>query len=158
MRKFLLIAGSLLISASMLMANGQQQEADDGMQEFSIFLGYEKDNYPREGTIFGNWLEEQTNVRIDWDILVGDLEQRVGIMVASGDYPDAIAARNATQMMHDAGAFIPLNDLLEEHGQDILALWGDYVDLIRQEDGEIYWLPQTMPWGDEVRRTQEAHA
>lgn len=149
----------LLGTVSLILAGGNRQQgtASSGVKTFDVFLGYEKDNYPTQGTIFGNWLEQQTGVKINWEILVGDLEQKVGIMAASGDYPDAIAARNATIVLHEAGAFIPLNGLLAEHGQDILAMWGDGVELIKQEDGEVYWMPQTMPYGSQVRRTQEAH-
>ncbi|MBN2617994.1 MAG: hypothetical protein JXR64_06745 [Spirochaetales bacterium] len=159
MKKILVIL-FMLVALTLSFANGAKEaSAQDGDKTFTIFMGYEKENYPTSGTIFGNWLEEQTGVKLNWEILVGDLKQKVGIMAASGDYPDLIAARNQTYVLHEAGAFIPLNKLLEEHGQDILKLWGEEgVKMIRQADGEIYWLPQTMPYGTKVRKTQEAHA
>lgn len=162
MRKLMLVLFLLLVSAALVLAGGgnQQSSAAAGPKVYDFFLGYEKDNYPTAGTIFGNWLEEQTGVRIRWEILVGDLDQKVGIMAASGDYPDAVAARNATNVLHEAGAFIPLNNLLAQHGQDILTMWGKGAELLKQEDGEIYWFPQTMPYGinpQDFRSTQEAH-
>jgi putative aldouronate transport system substrate-binding protein len=137
---------------------GDRSKRLKDMQKFTIFLGYDnKESYPSQGTIFGNWLEEQTGVYIEWEILVGDLEQKVSIIAASGDYQDAIAARNRTYVIYDAGAFIPLNDLLDQYGQDILKLWGKNRKLLVQDDGEIYWMPQTMPYGTKVRKTQESH-
>jgi putative aldouronate transport system substrate-binding protein len=138
--------------------SGDRSKRMKDMQKFTIFLGYDdKETYPSAGTIFGNWLEEQTGVYVEFEILVGDLEQKISIIAASGDYQDGIAGRKQTYVLHDAGAFIPLNDLLDQYGQDILKLWGDGRKLLVQDDGEIYWMPQTMPYGEKVRKTQESH-
>ncbi|WP_218197307.1 hypothetical protein, partial [Pseudomonas sp. 2995-1] len=37
-------------------------------------------------------------------------------------------------------AFIPLDDLLEEHGPNILEAYGPYLDQMKM-DGEIFWIP-----------------
>lgn len=58
-------------------------------------------------------ITELTGVTIEWEFLVGDLEQKVGVMIAGEDYPDAIFADNATFI--DAGAFIPVEDLLPNY-------------------------------------------
>jgi len=159
MFKKLIILLLLVSMAVSVFAGGNEDKGRPlkGLKKYTIFLGYEKENYPTKGTIFGNWLEEQTGVYIEWEILVGDLDQKVGILAAAGDYPDAVAARNRTNVMYEAGAFIPLNDLLEQYGQDILKLWGDQIVTIKRDDGEVYWMPQQMPWGEKTRSTQEAH-
>ncbi|WP_028974214.1 hypothetical protein [Spirochaeta cellobiosiphila] len=157
MKRITTVLIMFLVMLGMVSANGTQEgTSSNGKRTYTIFLGYEKENYPTKGTIFGNWLEEQTGVKLEWDILVGDLKQKIGIMAASGDYPDLIAGRNQTHVLYEAGAFIPLDDLLDQYGQDLLALWGDNIKLLRQDDGHIYWLPQTMPYGDKVRKSQEA--
>jgi putative aldouronate transport system substrate-binding protein len=127
-------------------------------KEYSIFLGYPKEDYPQEGTIFGDWLEEQTGVTIDWEFIVGDLEQKVGLIAASGDYPDAIHPRNETQTLLAAGALIPLDDLIASNGPNIQALYGDLIEMIRlPADGHIYWFPQQMPYGDMYRNPNPGH-
>lgn len=58
-------------------------------------------------------ITEYTGVTIEWEFLVGDLEQKVGVMIAGEDYPDAIFAEPAKFV--DAGAFIPVDDLLPKY-------------------------------------------
>ena len=149
----ILIAG-LLAPA---FATGAREEAATGIREYDIFLGYEKPDYPTDGTIFGDWLEEQTGVRINWEFNVGDLQQKVGLIAASGDYPDAIHPRNYTQILLSAGAAIPLNDLIESHGPNLKEIYGDRMEMFRQPDGNIYWFPQVMPYGDEYRTPNPGH-
>ncbi|MBN1646825.1 MAG: hypothetical protein JW874_02215 [Spirochaetales bacterium] len=45
-------------------------------------------------------------------------------------------------MLYDAGAFIPLNDLLNQYGQDILKLWRKNVY------GADFWGIFLSPYGD----------
>ena len=87
-----------------------------GMKEYTIFLGRPMEDYPVEGTILGDWIEKKTKVKIKWEFPVGELETKAGLMVASGDYPDIMDFRNSNQFLYDAGAFIPLDDLIEKYG------------------------------------------
>lgn len=68
--------------------------------------------------------------------------EAVGMMIASGDYPDIIAGGNSTKQLIEAGALIPLDEY-----------WDDYPNLknftpdvqkefLRQPDGHIYVFPQ----------------
>ena len=66
-------------------------------REYSIFLGYPKEDCPQEGTIFGDWLKEQTGATIDREFMVGDVGQKVGLIAASGDCPEAIHPRSETE-------------------------------------------------------------
>ena len=156
MRKLLIVL-VLLSFAAFAFAGGKKEAATTGIREYDVFLGYENVDYPIEGTIFGNWLEEQTGVRINWEFNVGDLQQKVGLIAASGDYPDAIHPRNYTQILLNAGAAIPLNDLIESHGPNIKAMYEGRMEMFRQPDGNIYWFPQVMPYGDEYRAPNPGH-
>ncbi|MBU9721566.1 MULTISPECIES: extracellular solute-binding protein [Bacillaceae] len=92
-------------------------------------------------TRIGKELEDITGVNFRMEHLVGDLNQKIGVMVASGDYPDVIAPDGAIDIILDAEAFIPLDDLLEEHGPDLLEAYAPYLDMFRMDDGQIYYLP-----------------
>jgi multiple sugar transport system substrate-binding protein len=64
---------------------------------------------------------------------------------AVGEGPDVVhIAQVWTRSMGDAGVFVPLNDLIEEHG--IGAGWDDFVsaDLASQDDGTIHAIPWTI--------------
>jgi len=45
-----------------------------------------------------------------------------------------------TQRYRDAGAIIPLNDLIDRYGPNIKAKFGDYYNLLKDENGDIYSL------------------
>ncbi|RXJ02074.1 extracellular solute-binding protein [Anaerobacillus alkaliphilus] len=92
-------------------------------------------------TRIGKILEEKTGVNFKVEHLVGDMNTRIGVMVASGDYPDVIVPDAAIDTLLDAGALIPLNALLEEHAPDLMAAYGDYIQHMTQPDGNIYYIP-----------------
>lgn len=83
-------------------------------------------------------ITELTGVTIEWEFLVGDLQQKVGVMIAGEDYPDAIFAEPATFV--DAGAFIPVDDLLPNypHLNDLYD--GKQVQKMTAPDGNRYIL------------------
>ncbi|MBU9710354.1 extracellular solute-binding protein [Evansella tamaricis] len=92
-------------------------------------------------TEIGKLLEDETGVNFTIEHLVGDLNTKIGVMVASGDYPDVIVPDSAIDILLDAEAFIPLNDLLEEHGPNLLEVYGPYLDMFTMDDGNIYYIP-----------------
>jgi multiple sugar transport system substrate-binding protein len=64
---------------------------------------------------------------------------------AVGEGPDVVhIAQVWTRSMGDAGVFIPLNELIDEHG--LGAGWDDFVsaDLASQDDGTIHAIPWTI--------------
>jgi len=110
-------------------------------------------NYPINVTIFhetGNhpqpaanhpmyeYLKNRLNATFTWDILVGDIAQRRGTMIAGGTYPDIMELRGNEWI--DAGALIPLEDLIEQHGPRIRAHYNEVWDKMRSADGHIYYL------------------
>lgn len=58
-------------------------------------------------------ITELTGVTINFEFLVGDLNQKVGVMIAGGDYPDATFAEAAK--FYDAGALIPVEDYINKY-------------------------------------------
>jgi putative aldouronate transport system substrate-binding protein len=57
-------------------------------------------------------IQELTGVTIEFEFLVGDLAQKSGTMIASGDYPDIINPGNDRNKFIEAGAFAALDDKL----------------------------------------------
>jgi putative aldouronate transport system substrate-binding protein len=109
---------------------------------FSYFNGVAgaKDKNTNETTV-GKMLEDQTGVNFKIEHLVGDLNTKIGTMIASNDYPDVLLPDAAIDKILGAGAFIPLNDLIEEHGPNIKRVYGPYFNRMKAEDGNIYFLP-----------------
>jgi putative aldouronate transport system substrate-binding protein len=97
------------------------------------------------------YLEEKLNVTFTWDILVGEVAQKRGVMIASGDYPDIVAADDN---FIDAGAFIPLDNLVDQYGPRIKEHFGGEWDKQRSADGNIYYL---TTWGIFTGRDQSPY-
>jgi putative aldouronate transport system substrate-binding protein len=92
-------------------------------------------------TVIGKELQKQTGVDWKMEHAVGDVKTKSGVMIASGDYPDVIVPEGEIDKLLDAGAFIPLDELIEKHGPNIKRVYGPYMDKFRQKDGKIYHLP-----------------
>ncbi|GAB2698930.1 extracellular solute-binding protein [Paenibacillus thermoaerophilus] len=109
---------------------------------FRIFNGVagEKDVNTNE-TRIGKILEEQTGVNFKIEHLVGDLNAKVGTMVAANEYPDVIIPDAAINQLLNAGAFIDLNPLIEKYGPNIKRVFQPYYNRMKAKDGGIYFLP-----------------
>lgn len=106
------------------------------------------ENY--ETNTFTQWLEEQTNVHIEWETAPTDESEAVlNLRLASGDYPDILMDFNPVpsviELYGGQGNFIPLNDLIEQHAPITQAHWEEYPAAriaSTAPDGNIYSLPQ----------------
>jgi len=107
----------------------------------SVFTQQARQQPNKDNPVY-KYLEEKLNVTFAWDILVGEIAQKRGTMIAGGDYPDLIEI-NETQFI-DAGALIPLEDLVEEYGPNIKEHFAEHWDKLRSPDGHVYYLPN---WG-----------
>jgi len=136
---FGLLCFSLVIS---VFAGGKQAApaSADPNYPIEISIYHETGNHPQPSAnnpIY-QYLKEKLNVTFKWDILVGDAKQKQGVMIAGGDYPDIMELRGNEWI--DAGALIPLEDLIEQYGPRIKNLYKDVWNKMKSEDGHIYYL------------------
>lgn len=122
----------------------QTSSSGDGVKgepiTFTFFNGFANAlQYPDDND-FSKWVEEQTGVKIKVEYLVGDLKTKIGVMTASGDYPDFIFGNDEHQKFIDAGAAIPLNDLIEKYGTNIKKTQQPILKKLVQDDGNIYFI------------------
>ncbi len=107
---------------------------------FTMFVAGPGEAPPQDNKIIKK-IQELTGVTIDFEFLVGDMEQKVGIMIAGGDYPDLIGAGQARGRFLNAGSFVALDDYLPNYPN----LWKHYDGSLKKlrdvsEDGKIYIL------------------
>ncbi|MCL2137958.1 MAG: extracellular solute-binding protein [Treponema sp.] len=138
---FSTVTGIVLAAVIVLAAcNKEEANASDPNYPVNISIFHETGGHPQPGA--GNpiyrYLEDKLNVSFSWDILVGDAKQKQGVMIASGDYPDILELRGTEWI--DAGALIPLEDLIEQYGPRILAHYHNVWESMRSADGHIYYL------------------
>jgi putative aldouronate transport system substrate-binding protein len=107
---------------------------------FTMFVAGPGEAPPADNKIVQK-IKEITGVTIDYEFLVGDMEQKVGIMIASGDYPDLIGAGQARGRFLNAGSFAALDDYLPNY-PNLWKHYGDYMDRLRSvsNDGKVYIL------------------
>jgi putative aldouronate transport system substrate-binding protein len=101
-----------------------------------------------ENNRFTEWLEEKTNVHIDWELVPSEeAESRVNLMLSSGDIPEiifSIVSPSQAQLYGSQGVLLPLHDLIAEHAPRIQKMFEVYPrarDVATSTDGNIYVLP-----------------
>src|SRR5690625_4438395 len=67
-------------------------------------------------------------------------EQAIPLMIAGSEYPDMIFAKGDIGKLIEAGGIIKLDDLIEEKGDNLKAMYGDQLDRLRNsvDDPGIY--------------------
>lgn len=155
----LLLAAMLLLSLASAALAEQTKEGvmyttglpivDKDTYTFSILVdesGKEEDKYMLP------LLEEQTNVKIDWQIFPYETaREKLGILLSSNDYPDVIGGwllgdkDIMTDGMND-GLYIPLEELFEKYAPNIMEILE--IPGVRQAftlpDGHIYTIPYVI--------------
>jgi putative aldouronate transport system substrate-binding protein len=101
---------------------------------------------------FTKYLEEKTNIHIEWDVVPSkSAAEKLNLVLSSGnDLPDVIMGfgiSNAQQMIYgNQGVFLPLNDLIDQYGFETKKMFEQMPvvkDTITAPDGKIYALPHT---------------
>lgn len=108
-------------------------------------------------TTLGKVLEDQTGVNFKLEFLVGDLKTKIGTMIASGDYPEVLIPDAAIEEVMNAGAFIPLDDLIDKYGPNIKRVYGDFFNRMKAKDGKIYYLPIAVQVGKFIPEPDGGH-
>ncbi|WP_438445977.1 sugar ABC transporter substrate-binding protein [Gorillibacterium sp. sgz5001074] len=84
-------------------------------------------------------IKEKTGVSLKMEFLVGDLQQKLGVMIAGGDYPDLMSGNDK---LITANAFIPLEDLIEKHAPNLKKHYAQVWEKIKDPaSGHLYVLP-----------------
>jgi putative aldouronate transport system substrate-binding protein len=83
-----------------------------------------------------------TGVTIKYEFPVGDVEQKVSLMLASDEYPDMVAISHQNDMYIKQGAIIKLDDLIGQYGPNIKKMYGEDIKRLRYNlnDLSIYSL------------------
>lgn len=87
-------------------------------------------------------LKDEFNIEIQKLVYSQDSEERLNLMLASNDYPDVIVGMSDTMAnaFISQGRAIELTPYLEKYGQNVLSSYGNFINLLREEDGSLYKL------------------
>ncbi|HEY4390185.1 MAG TPA: sugar ABC transporter substrate-binding protein [Paenibacillus sp.] len=119
-----------------------QAQTDDGgkIEPFTItaFIG-EAGQQPTPDNKIYKMIKEKTGASFDFEFLAGDSDQKLGVMIAGSDYPDIMTGN---VKLTAAGAYIPLEDLIEEYAPNLKKHYEKYWNMMKDpNDGHIYILP-----------------
>lgn len=142
------IVASLMLTGGLLLAacgNGESKATEGGADGEPLTLTFFSADLTQDDPFTNPVAEkitEETGIKLEISHPVGGDEQAIPLMIASGDYPDMIFAKGDINKMIDAGALIPLDDMIEERGDNLKELYGDQMDRLRNslEDPQIYHL------------------
>lgn len=159
----------MLAAALMLSGCGKPQESGggisgsvevSGVNEFpiteqpttlSIFCQKPSGVENLETNAFTKWYEEKTNVKIEWNLISGDVRQAINLKLASDDYSDIFYgfsfARSEQSAYYDQGVFIDMTDLVEKHGHYIKEMFQSDPAIekeIRHTENKILGLPSLL--------------
>jgi len=131
---------SLLISG----CGGSKKEGAESADGITTFTMNSTTPNATFNTTIGKVLSEKTGVKFDYMTVIGgsdEATQKYDLWLASGDFPDVVAFGPAEMAKYrDAGAIIPLEDLIDQYGPNIKKKFGKYFELLRDPDGHIYSL------------------
>ena len=96
------------------------------------------------------WIKENFGVEFTWDILVGDKDQKIGMLIASGDLPDLVEVDS--EKFQGSGCLRDLKPLLEKYCPNLMkhyaSAWKQMIDVDSEKDANgkitkehIYSLP-----------------
>lgn len=87
-------------------------------------------------------ITEATGVSLKTEYPARGSSDAIDLMLADGDYPDLIYAKEKSNRLIEAGALIDLAPLIDEYGPNIKKLYGDDYDKMRwsADDPSIYML------------------
>ena len=139
---FLICAGALFLSScGSKTAGGNASKDPDYPINITIYTMASMQQPPADNKIY-KWISDNLHVTFTWDILVGDKDQKIGVMIAGGDYPDIIHVDSTK--FYTAGALIPLDDLIDKYAPRIKQHYAPVWERMKEDDGHVYTLPV---WG-----------
>jgi putative aldouronate transport system substrate-binding protein len=117
---------------------------------FRVFMVRSDEVTDYDDNAFTRWLEEKTNVHVQWDLVPEeDAQSKLNVMLASGDIPDIIfpgGSINLSQLLlyGSQGIFLSLNDLIAENASratKLMEVQPVVREVITSPDGNIYAMP-----------------
>lgn len=119
-------------------------------KEFTIFIAEPGQPTTPDNKIM-KLIKEELGVTLKMEFLVGDLDQKIGVMIAGGDYPDVVTGH--TRFIN-SGVLIPLEDLIEKHAPNLYEHHKPYWEMCKDpDDGHIYYMPNYGRYYGEYRAT-----
>lgn len=89
------------------------------------------------------FIAEKSNVYLDIEVPIGDLDEKLNMLLAGGEYPELVSHNNVNIMntMISEGIALPLEELIDQYAPNVKEAFGDNYGQLFSSDGHIYSLP-----------------
>lgn len=146
----------LLIATTMLVLAGCQNDSaskkvdldkeSTGAVSFTLFSADPHPQWDKMESPVSKKVNKETGVSLEAEFDVAGGEQKIPLMIASGEYPDLILPKGNAAKLVEAEALIDLTDLIEKYGPNLKKIYGDYFNRLKwsNEDEAIYILPTSQ--------------
>ena len=149
MKKIMLVAAAAVLALSLVGCSKGGASGKKDAMNISIFTIQQREQPPADNKAY-KWIEEKFGVTFSWDILVGDKDQKIGVLIASGDLPDLVEVDS--EKFQGAGCLRDLKPLVEKYGPNLMkhysSAWKKMIDQDSEKDASgkitkehIYSLP-----------------
>jgi putative aldouronate transport system substrate-binding protein len=147
-----LLAGSVMTTPAM--ADGHLRIVDEPL-ELTIQMNHARYPIYEESWPVEQQAREWTGIHLINDTVGANMRtdentgrtEALNLMLATGNIPDIVGSsriRDFVNQYGPEGAFIPLNDLIEEHAPNIAAYYAQRPDIeaaVKASDGQMYYIP-----------------
>ncbi len=148
MKKVMSVALAAVMALSLVGCKGGASGKKTAMN-ISVFTIQQREQPPADNKTY-KWIEENFGVTFSWDILVGDKDQKIGVLIASNDLPDLVEVDS--EKFQGAGCLYDLKPLVEKYAPNLLkhysTAWKQMIDQDSEKDANgnivvehIYSLP-----------------
>ncbi|MGN0181313.1 MAG: extracellular solute-binding protein [Candidatus Ornithomonoglobus sp.] len=133
------------------------QTGDGTQTHFSVFVK-DTSNPPSDDNKILKKIEDELGYTFDFEYLVGNIDEKMGVMIAGGDYDDLVACSD-TKLI-EAGALVPMDEYIsEEETPNLYTHISTIKKKITYDDGHIYILPNyNRLYGEDNETTYQGPA
>ena len=150
-KKYMTLMLIMAMAVSLLAACGSDEQSEGATGELSgdnpLTLSYysadSNANWNNMQDEVGKEITAKTGISLQAEFNVDGSNQKLPLLIASGEYPDIVFAKADANLLVDAGAFLDLTDMIEEHAPNLKKVYGEYMNRLKwsNEDESIYVLP-----------------
>lgn len=126
--------------------SGSVQPSDSGAEqpkEPITLTFFDKNTGDQFNNPVAQEITKRTGITFQIQQPTGNPEEKLNLMLTSNDLPDIVLMDRRSDIVNKyiaAGALIPLDDLIQEYGSNITAMYGDVLNKSRYMDGKNYYL------------------
>lgn len=117
------------------------RKSGQDVKTFTAFMAVPGEGKARENRIRAK-IAALTGAEVQVEWLAGQTpDEKIETMIRSGKYPDFVNGADASSMLIEAGALVPLEDYLPDYPHLYHYLTPKQWESLRKEDGHIYYIP-----------------